>query len=80
MIIQLEEAKHTLEGYRADLTELAEDVIHSSNCSISLVSTPCIWKGVTYREDREAFRQYLLDLVEKGEYPASLWENEVSPA
>ncbi len=62
------------------LTELAEDVINSSNCSVSLVATPCVWKGVTYREDREAFRQYLLDLVEKGEYPVSLWETEASPA
>lgn len=57
------------------LTELAEDVIRSKDCSVSLVHTPCVWKGVTYREDREAFRQYLVDLVASGEYPASLWDS-----
>ncbi|MBR4054159.1 MAG: hypothetical protein IKK06_05090, partial [Clostridia bacterium] len=58
------------------LTELAEDVILSRDCSVSLVHTPCVWKGVTYREDREAFRQYLQSLAEKGEYPVSLWDTE----
>ena len=58
------------------LTELAEDVIRSEDCSVSLVHTPCVWKGVTYREDREAFRQYLQSLAEKGEYPVSLWDTE----
>lgn len=58
------------------LTELAEDVIRSEDCSVSLVHTPCVWKGVTYREDREAFRQYLQSLAEKGEYPVSLWDIE----
>lgn len=58
------------------LTELAEDVICSEDCSVSLVHTPCVWKGVTYREDREAFRQYLVSLVENGEYPASLWDTQ----
>ncbi len=62
------------------LTDLAEDVIRSSHCSIRLVHTPCVWKGVTYREDREAFCAYLKALVQSGEYPASLWEAvSVSP-
>ncbi len=61
------------------LTELAEDVINSKDCSISLVETPCVWKGVTYRADREDFRNYLVSLAENGEYPASLWESETAP-
>ena len=58
------------------LTELAEDVVRSDHCSIRLVHTPCVWKGVTYREDREAFCEYLRALVSAGEYPASLWADE----
>lgn len=58
------------------LTDLAEDVVHSSHCSIHLVHTPCVWKGVTYRQDREAFCEYLRALVRSGEYPESLWAGE----
>lgn len=55
------------------LTELAEDVARSENYSVSVVGTDCVWKGVTYREDRAAFCDYLKTLVKSGEYPVSLW-------
>lgn len=55
------------------LTDLAEDVALSESYKMHVVETDCVWKGVTYREDRESFCEYLLSLVRTGEYPASLW-------
>lgn len=55
------------------LTELAEDVVRTKGYSVNVVGTDCIWKGVTYREDRAAFCAYLKSLVKSGEYPVSLW-------
>lgn len=56
------------------LTEVAEDVIATPGHTIRVVGTDCVWKGVTYREDRPAFRAYLESLVRAGEYPADLWK------
>ena len=56
------------------LTEVAEDVIATPRHTIRVVGTDCVWKGVTYREDRPAFRAYLESLVRAGEYPADLWK------
>lgn len=55
------------------LTDIAMDVAQSGFYSIRVVGTNSVWKGVTYREDRDAFCKYLLSLVQKGEYPADLW-------
>lgn len=55
------------------LTDLAEDIALSDTYKMHVVETDCVWKGVTYREDRESFCEYLLSLVRTGEYPASLW-------
>lgn len=55
------------------LTDLAEDIALSDSYKMHVVETDCVWKGVTYREDRESFCEYLLSLVRTGEYPASLW-------
>lgn len=56
------------------LTELAEDVIGTPGHSIRVVETDCIWKGVTYREDRPAFQAYLEERIREGAYPSKLWE------
>ncbi len=55
------------------LTELADDVIRSKAHSIRVINTACVWKGVTYREDRDAFCEYLTALIRAGEYPEHLW-------
>lgn len=55
------------------LTDLAEDIACSGSYTMHVVETDCVWKGVTYREDRESFCEYLLSLVRAGKYPASLW-------
>lgn len=56
------------------LTELAEDVIRTPGYSIRVLETDCVWKGVTYREDRPAFRAYLEERIREGTYPLRLWE------
>jgi len=55
------------------LTDLAEDIARSDEYEMHVIETDCVWKGVTYREDRASFCEYLLSLVRTGEYPVSLW-------
>ena len=56
------------------LTELADDVVRSKDFTLSVLHTDAVWKGVTYREDREAFRIFLRSLVSAGTYPENLWK------
>jgi hypothetical protein len=41
--------------------------------SIEVIPTPSLWFGVTYKEDAPFVKKSLDDLIEKGEYPESLW-------
>ena len=71
-------AKDPLKG-ECYLTELADDVLRSEEFTLSVLHTDSVWKGVTYREDREAFRTFLRSLVDAGTYPENLWSAEPLP-
>ncbi len=60
------------------LPDLADDVVHTPPYSIHVLANHCLWKGVTYREDREAFCSYLEQQVRDGIYPRNLWA-DVAP-
>lgn len=57
------------------LTELAEDAVRSGEYTIHVLHTDCVWKGVTYREDRDGFRAFLRERILEGTYPEKLWES-----
>lgn len=72
-------AKDPLTG-ESYLTELVEDIICSEEYSLEVLHTDCVWKGVTYREDRPAFCAFLRDEIAAGKYPENLWSTETAPA
>jgi choline kinase len=52
---------------------VVNQLIHEKRCRVKVLPTPDAWLGVTYKEDREAVRQSIRVLVDKGAYPEKLW-------
>jgi len=48
--------------------------IENDNLKVRVVDTTSVWKGVTYKEDKEELVNYINNLIEKGEYPNNLYE------
>ncbi|GHV01462.1 nucleotidyltransferase [Bacteroidia bacterium] len=49
-------------------------LVHNGTSTLRVLSTAAQWFGVTYKEDRPEVVARIRALVEKGEYPASLWK------
>lgn len=75
--------KHFIDFFernRADLSKceyLIPDVvferIEKDNLKVRVVDTSAVWKGVTYKEDKEDLVDYINKLIEEGEYPTELY-------
>jgi UTP-glucose-1-phosphate uridylyltransferase len=50
------------------------DLILEGKANVSLLQTPDLWFGVTYKEDKETTIKKLDELVNKGIYPKNLWK------
>jgi hypothetical protein len=61
------------------IPEVVGDLLREKRARVKILPTRERWFGVTYPEDRPAFRQAILELVEAGAYPRELWA-ERSPA
>lgn len=48
-------------------------LIQSGQGKVKILPGGDIWFGVTYKEDKEEVSNKILELVNKGEYPAKLW-------
>lgn len=46
--------------------------INNGTAKVRVIDTTSIWKGVTYKEDKEELVNFINDLTEKGEYPNNL--------
>lgn len=56
---------------------LVSDLIKSGKAEVDVKPTKAVWYGMTYKEDHEKVSSSIAKLVEKGEYPKSLWQNRV---
>lgn len=52
---------------------MTDILIHSGKARLKVLSSSAEWFGVTYKEDRPEVEAKLGALIEKGEYPRSLW-------
>ncbi len=50
------------------------DKMMQEGLKIKVVPTKSTWRGVTYKEDLEGFKEYINKEIEEGKYPANLWE------
>jgi len=47
--------------------------VNNNEIKVRIINTDSIWKGVTYKEDKEDLITYINKLIEKGEYPQKLY-------
>ena len=52
------------------------DLIRANKVSTKVIETSAAWYGVTYPEDADSVRTALKAMVDSGEYPNNLWEEE----
>lgn len=50
------------------------DFSNKNHVDLKLISTPAVWKGVTYHSDLDELKAYILKLIEEGIYPVNLYE------
>ena len=55
------------------IPEVVGDLLREKRVRVRILPTRERWFGVTYPEDRPAFRRAILELVEAGAYPRDLW-------
>ncbi len=48
-------------------------VIRRKKASVTVLPTDETWFGMTYREDKKAVTERILELVHRGIYPQELW-------
>ena len=75
--------KDFLEKNREDLSSCefliptaVKMLIDSGKCDVKVIPTESVWKGVTYAEDGEPFREFIREEKAKGNYPKDLWARE----
>lgn len=52
---------------------LVDKLITTGKAEVKVLQSDAKWFGITYQADRDIARQRLLQFVDKGVYPASLW-------
>lgn len=53
---------------------IIDKLIHDNVLTVKMLRTNSSWFGVTYPEDKPMVQKCLQELIDKGEYPQSLWE------
>lgn len=55
------------------LPELVKEKLLKGEITLKNIVSDSKWLGMTYREDLDALKSEIMNLVEKGEYPNNLW-------
>lgn len=72
----LEENKDDLSSCEFLVPTAVKMLIDSGKCDVKVIPTESVWKGVTYVEDSEPFREFIREEKAKGNYPKDLWDRE----
>lgn len=65
---------NNLEDCEYYLPIVLTDMINKGICKIKLIPTSSTWKGITYKEDLEEFKDYIKSQINKGVYPENLYD------
>ena len=68
-----DENKDNLDKCEYLIPDIVFERIEKDNLKVRIVDTDAVWKGVTYKEDKEELVNYINGLIEKGEYPNNLY-------
>ena len=68
--------KENLENPKAEffIPIIGDSFIHEDKGEIKVIPTAAQWFGVTYKEDADAVRNEIHQLIESGEYPKNIFE------
>lgn len=69
-----DENKDNLEKCEYLIPDVLFETIEEGYATVEVLETTAAWYGVTYKEDADAVKKALKDLVDSGEYPNNLWE------
>ncbi|MBO5023409.1 MAG: nucleotidyltransferase [Clostridia bacterium] len=72
----LEQNKGDLSSCELLVPTTVKMLIDSGKCDVKVIPTGSVWKGVTYIEDSEPFRQFIREEKTAGNYPKDLWAKE----
>ncbi|PLX22388.1 MAG: nucleotidyltransferase, partial [Salinivirgaceae bacterium] len=50
------------------------NLIQTGKATVEVLGTTAQWFGVTYKEDKEQTMKRIAEMIDKGEYPKSLWD------
>ena len=53
---------------------IVNEIIHQNKGKVKVLGGGDIWFGVTYKDDKQEVANRIKALIDKGEYPAKLWE------
>ncbi|MBQ9746840.1 MAG: NTP transferase domain-containing protein [Clostridia bacterium] len=70
----LEKNKADLSACELLVPTTVKMLIDAGVCDVRVIPTESVWKGVTYAEDSEPFREFIREEKALGHYPKSLWE------
>lgn len=65
--------KDNLEKCEYLIPDIVFERIENENLKVRVIDTDSIWKGVTYKEDKEGLVNYINNLIKTGEYPKKLY-------
>ena len=69
-----DENKDNLDKCEYLIPDVVFERIENDNLKVRIVDTSSVWKGVTYKEDKEELVNYINKLIETGEYPNNLYK------
>ena len=69
----LENNKNDLSTCELLVPTTVKMLIDSGKCDVRVIPTESVWKGVTYAEDSEPFREFIRAEKAAGNYPKDLW-------
>lgn len=69
----IEENKNDLSTCELLVSTTIKTLIDSGKCDVKVIPTESVWKGVTYSEDSDPFREFIRKEKEQGKYPKDLW-------
>ena len=73
MLNEFTNNKDNLLNYEMLLPDIMDEEIRNGK-DIDVKNTTSIWMGMTYKEDAENLKQFILEEINKGVYPNKLWK------
>lgn len=55
------------------IPEVLRELIKEGKTTVKILPTKAVWKGITYREDKEDLVNSIHDMIDKNIYPEKLW-------